>query len=119
MTTPSRDTLERRADRLGLELTTADRQTRMDAANALEPLPRWQLHSARNPDRSSVRGYRTLGEVDQALLERGISSDRQDLNPVARKARGSDIADPSAWKPGATAARLTPDEVASTRYRQR
>lgn len=82
----SRDQLERWAKRLDLVLKEADRRTRMEAAYNGEPIPRWQLHSARVPHRDTVCGYSTLAEVSQALLEEGISSDRQHFNPQSRSA---------------------------------
>jgi hypothetical protein len=82
----SRDQLERWANRLDLELTEADRHSKMEAANSGEPIPRWQLQSARTPHRDTVRGFSTLAEVSQALLEEGIMSDRQHLNPQSRSA---------------------------------
>lgn len=82
----SRDQLERWANRLDLELTEADRHTKMEAANGGEPIPRWQLQSARTPHRDTVRGFSTLAEVSQALLEEGVMSDRQHLNPHSRSA---------------------------------
>lgn len=80
----SRDQLERWAKRLDLELTEADRHTRMEAANNSDPIPRWQLQSARVPHRDTVSGYSTLAEVSQALLEEGVMSNRQHLNPQSR-----------------------------------
>lgn len=81
-----RDQLARWAKRLDLELTEADRHTRMEAANNGDPVPRWQLQSARVAHRDTVSGYSTLAEVSQALLEEGIRSDRQHLNPQSRSA---------------------------------
>jgi hypothetical protein len=65
MSTPRRQTLENRAERLGLTLSYAGRQSRMEASSNNEPMPRWELSDGKNA--STIRAYLTLEEVSFAL----------------------------------------------------
>lgn len=60
-----RQTLSNRADRLDLVLTTASRETVMDALSQGEPRPRWELSDGKH--RSSVRSFLTLADVAAEL----------------------------------------------------
>jgi len=65
---PSCQSVAGRAERLGLRLSTASRNTQMDALSSQQPKPRWELSDGKH--QSTVRGFLTLSEVARALDER-------------------------------------------------
>jgi hypothetical protein len=70
MKSPRRQTLEKLAARLGLELSEAATYVKMEAANNCEAIPRWELSDGNH--QSTLRGYTTLAEVSEALDRKEI-----------------------------------------------
>ncbi|WP_141696870.1 hypothetical protein [Xanthomonas translucens] len=66
----SRQSLENRADRLGLTLSEAGRHVKMEAANSNEAIPRWELSDGKHQD--TIAGYFTLADVGEALDHKEI-----------------------------------------------
>ncbi|MFB9038345.1 hypothetical protein [Xanthomonas arboricola] len=66
----NRQTLENRADRLGLQLSEAGRHARYEAASNNEPMPRWELSDGKHQD--TIAGYSTLADVAEALDHKEI-----------------------------------------------
>lgn len=81
------ESLNNRAKRIGLEVGSASRQTRMEAANRYEPIPRYEVAPIGNQRADGKEGFVKLSHVAEYLDQREVMSDLR-ADAESRPVRG-------------------------------